>query len=531
MKRTLSLLLCLVLAVGLLPLSAAAATEVKEIKLTLDYPEAGKTPPGTATWLTQGYSIYAIDWYDRTANRFLETGEKIQADHQYRATLWVMAMSGYEFTAQNDSTPGVKVYINREACTAYKAYEYKAWAMVCVDYDFQTVPSKGWIKSVSLNIPAPVTGEKPDYTRLSGTGYASGNVSFSGSSNENSKNGITWYSLNGANLQAVDPNTGVFASNTDYTVLCLVIPMEGYQITRDATATVNGDRAEARLDYDSFLAVEYRFPRTGEAFHTHFYTDWQYNSGQHYKNCTDCDDVFFVESHKGGAATCQTDGTCTVCGYAYLKATDHKWSPTWLYQDKSGHAWVCADCKTNSPLQPHTPGAEATESTPQTCKDCGYILVPAKNHAHNLTHVPAVPADCVNGGNIEYWFCVGCNDCFTDPDAKDKLPETSTVEVAPLGHETGDGWGMDEQFHWRSCTRCKAVPEETKMAHEGTPCTTCGYKEGQTVPTTEAPSQPAPEEAPEGSSWILVILLGLVCFGLAVTVAVIILKKKQGGKP
>ena len=68
---------------------------------------------------------------------------------------------------------------------------------------------------------------------------------------------------------------------------------------------------------------------------------------------------------------------CTICG-AHCDPEDHRWSPTYLYQDSTGHAWICADCKATSAIEKHNPGAEATETTPQPCKDCGYIITPAK---------------------------------------------------------------------------------------------------------------------------------------------------------
>lgn len=308
-------------------------------------------------------------------------------------------------------------------------------------------------------------------------------------------------------------------------------------------------------------------------FHTHVYTDWQYNSGQHYKNCTDCDEVFFVESHKGGVATCQQDGKCTVCGYAYIKASedahvpdtskwvarqdmyhfhkctlcgahcdveDHRWSPTYLYKDENGHAWICADCKATSAIEKHNPGPKATETTPQTCKDCGYIIEPVKSHKHELTKVPQTPATCMEEGNIEYYLCTGCNDCFTDPEGKNKIPEDTDIKVGALGHTTSDGWNNDEDYHWRFCTVCQTVLDETKMVHQEQDgkCTDCGYvmTSGETEPVATQPATEAPaptETVPEPSQnggdygWVLIAVLAIVCFAAALTVTLILIKKKN----
>ena len=124
-------------------------------------------------------------------------------------------------------------------------------------------------------------------------------------------------------------------------------------------------------------------PATG-----HNYTEWRYNMAEHYKYCLDCGEMFFLAAHKGGTATCTAKPVCEVCGLAYgMTAPEHKWSPTYLYQNSTGHAWICADCKDHSEIEPHIPGPAGTDDDPVVCRDCGYIITPAKNHTHKLTKV------------------------------------------------------------------------------------------------------------------------------------------------
>ena len=94
MKKILSIVLVLALCLALQPLSASATTTITRVNLTLEYPVAGKTAYTTAAINGNGYSVYSIEWYDRTDSRFLDTGEKFQADHQYKATVWVEAKEG-----------------------------------------------------------------------------------------------------------------------------------------------------------------------------------------------------------------------------------------------------------------------------------------------------------------------------------------------------------------------------------------------------------------------------------------------------
>lgn len=532
MKRYFSIFLLLVFVIGLLPITAQAATEVKEVKLTLEYPEAGKTPPGTATWLTQGYSIYSIDWLDLTTDTYLETGEKIQAGHKYRAVMWVEAMSGYEFACQNSYTPSVKAYVNGKACEAQKAFEYNAWAMVLVNYDFQAIPSKGWIKSVDLAITAPKVGEKPSYPKFDHTSYKSTNMV----DLPEYVNGVTW--VNTATGASLDPNSK-FQAGVKYKVSITVEQKTGYAFVAQPTARVNGQSATTSVDYGTVLFVNFTFPAM-EDNHTHFYTDWQYNSGQHYKNCTGCDEVFFVESHKGGAATCQADGKCTVCGYAYIKASEDYHVPDtskWVSRVDKYHYHPCKLCGAHCDIGDHVAGPTGTPDTAEVCRDCGYIMSPAKNHTHKLTKVAQVPATCTTEGTCEYYKCDGCSDLFTDSTGKNKVLDTVNLTIGALGHSTAEKWQKDESFHWRTCTVCNQVLDETRMAHEFTEetCATCGYKKGSPISQdatepTKKPPKTAPSklerEKNDGQNKLLLIIVPLVCFGVAVLATVIILKRK-----
>ena len=61
-----------------------------------------------------------------------------------------------------------------------------------------------------------------------------------------------------------------------------------------------------------------------------------------------------------------------------ISKTGHNYDEsTWGYKDAEGHAHECQNCDAHDAVQPHTPGAAATATTPQTCTACGYIIAPA----------------------------------------------------------------------------------------------------------------------------------------------------------
>ncbi len=568
MKKIICLFLCLGLLVCVLPLTVSAATVITRVELTLDYPVGGKTPPQNCSIHGNGYTIHSIDWEEIAGRGFLESGEMFREGYTYKATVWVKAATGYEFSYMDSNTPAITGYINGREVSVTKAYEYNAWAMVCLTVEFHNIPAKGWIKYVELSVPSPAAGESPSYTRITGTGYGTANVYFGDSTAEDMQNGIAWNPVGGDYLK---PGQDTFGENTAYTFHCLVFPDEGYKIREDATVYVNGKEAEAKLDYDTFLAVAYTFPATGKTppTHTHTPSDWRTTGIYHYKACTTCGDFLEQEDHMGGVATCVETGKCSVCGYAYIEVNenhipdtskwvarahmyhfhpctlcgahcdieDHRWSPTYLHQEQAGHAWICADCKATSELEKHNPGPEATETEPQTCKDCGYIITPAKNHTHELTKVEGVPATCIEEGSVEYYACSGCSDLFADAEGKDKIPDKQGLSIAALGHEISETWSTDEEYHWRTCKICAAIMDETKMLHEDSDhdgqCDTCGNsclgEEPVIMPPTTGAEMDA-EDLPKSNSWLVVVLVALTCFGAAITVAVIIIKKKQGGK-
>ena len=526
MKRAFAFLLCLAMLVVSLPTGAAAVTELKNLSITMDVPDPGKAPITTATCGT-GYSIYAIDWLDRETNKFLEPGDKIQGGHKYYAYLWVEAKDGYRFASIDDKTPNVNVTVNGAACTATKAYEYIAPAMVYVAYPI-TIPTNGWIRTVDLTIPAPQAGAKPSYPQFEHTAYKFTNMV----ALPEYVNGINW--TNVTTDKNIDPNT-TFQAGAQYSVNITIEQKSGYAFVPQPVVKVNGQTASASLDYGTVLFVKATFP-TLEDNHTHTPSDWRTTGMYHYKVCTECGDMLDQEDHKGGKATCTEKAKCQVCGTAYgQNEPEHTWSPTYLYQDATGHAWICADCKATSTIEKHNPGPAATNTTPQTCKDCGYIIAPAKNHTHELTKVPQTPATCLEEGNIEYYACSGCNNRFTDAEAKNQIPDTMSVAVGALGHTPSDVWGVDDDYHWRVCTTCNQVLDETKMQHDVTDgkCTTCNYVIGDRVTnpeTTPAETTPEPGHNAEQSNntWIKILLVALVCFAAAITATVIILKKKKG---
>lgn len=279
----------------------------------------------------------------------------------------------------------------------------------------------------------------------------------------------------------------------------------------------------------------------------HTPSGWRVTQVYHYMVCTACGELLGEEDHMGGTASCVEQAQCTICGSYYGELdSDHRWGPGFDYKDSWGHAWICADCRCHSTVVPHNPGPEATETDPQVCRDCGYIIAPVKDHIHSLTKVSETPATCTQEGNIAYYVCSGCSERFTDAAAQNRIPDSVSVTVGALGHITSDEMEFDADFHWRTCTQCGEVLIETRMLHkmENGVCTTCSYTWGaEAAPENTLPSESTELEEdtphPDGNdqeddnrekqppiSMLTAVLIGVVSFSAAITATVIILKKK-----
>ena len=198
------------------------------------------------------------------------------------------------------------------------------------------------------------------------------------------------------------------------------------------------------------------------------------------------------------------------------------------------HYHACKLCGAHCDIGEHVAGPAGTPDAAVVCKDCGYIITPAKDHTHNLTRVAKKDATCTEPGNVEYYTCDGCSDFFADSEGKTKI--TDTV-IAPLGHKISDDWKHDENNHWRTCTVCNEVLTETQMAHEmnGEKCTTCNYDGSKpdnipSNPTETTPDSTAPQQQDNnngGMPWWSLLLIGLGAVVVGVIVGVFVLKQKK----
>lgn len=166
---------------------------------------------------------------------------------------------------------------------------------------------------------------------------------------------------NGDNAATVA--SGVDASNANQYIIC--------------------DDTDYEASYDAVSnTIKWTVPT-----HIHTWDEWISNgNGTHTRTCKLDESHTETNNCSGVAATCQRKSVCEICHTEYGDFAPHDFdTSTWGYKGADGHAHVCktSGCTATDTVIAHTPGAAATEDTPQTCTECGYEITPALNHEHN----------------------------------------------------------------------------------------------------------------------------------------------------
>ena len=237
------------------------------------------------------------------------------------------------------------------------------------------------------------------------------------------------------------------------------------------------------------------------------------------------------------------DTTCNIC--AFIRTVNHKYASAWS-KDEAGHWKECTACGHRNEAAKHTPGPEATETTPQTCTACGYIVKPV------IDHVCKFDEKWTSDKTGHWYACSGCekkdrfaehsfeNDCDTDCSVCKYERKTT--------HSFAQSYSSDKTNHWFTCAACGE--KKDVKAHEPGPeatettaqtCTICEYeiapalgKADTTEPTEDSVAVTDPtvftEKPDDGDGektefpwWIVIAVIGIAAI-LGIVLAV---KKKR----
>ena len=112
----------------------------------------------------------------------------------------------------------------------------------------------------------------------------------------------------------------------------------------------------------------------------------------------------------------------------------------WVSNGDGTHTRQCTVDGCNGFEAKECSGGKATCAEKAVCEICGkaYGELDPKNHT-DLKHIPAKAATENAEGNIEHWYCSGCNNYYSDKDGTKEIKKTDTVTAKlPKSPQTGD---------------------------------------------------------------------------------------------
>ncbi len=212
--------------------------------------------------------------------------------------------------------------------------------------------------------------------------------------------------------------------------------------------------------------------------HTHAYgTEYKNDATNHWNECA-CGAKGNVAAHTPGPEATETSPqVCTVCGYEIAPKKTHTHTYGTEYKNDATNHWNECACGAKGNVAAHTPGPEATETSPQVCTVCGYEITPKKPHVHAY--------------GTEY-----------------KSDETNHWNECECGAKTGIG---EHTYTW-------VIDKEATQTQEGSKhevCSVCGYKKSSvTIPVVEI------TQTGDNNNITLLVVLAGVAFVLMTGVAV-----------
>ncbi len=208
--------------------------------------------------------------------------------------------------------------------------------------------------------------------------------------------------------------------------------------------------------------------------HTHVLTPVEAKDA----TCTeDGNEAYYVCGGNDGCGMWFSDaeGTQAITDHnsVVISKTGHSYdTSTWGYQTAEGHAHQCVNCDAHDEVEAHTPGAAATETTPQTCTVCGYVIAAAIGHTCSPQPVAKKEATCTTAGKQAYYHCEGCGKDYEDAEGTTLIADISAWgNIAALGHDWGE---------WKVTKKATA----TKPGEKERTCKRCEAKETEPIPAT-----------------------------------------------
>lgn len=415
--------------------------------------------------------------------------------------------------------------LNIPAGLAAGSYSLKVFSEQC-NGDYMTDYASA-LQEISLNVLSKETTPQAVFTAAGDNSGTLSNVD--ASMKYSTDGGASWTDITGAtatvtgvtadkDIQVVKKSDGTATADSDVQIIDVTQAAQPAGIGKtDCTTAAQNDGTITGVD----STMEYRLSTASE---------WTSISGNTVSGLAN--GTYEVRVKANGTVLASEVATVTIG--AHTCAAQGDWQ-----HDENGH-WKLCVCGAEVDRAAHT-GGTATCTEKAVCDVCGeeYGEVNAASHT-NLVKTEAKAATHMTEGNIEYWYCDGCDKYFSDEAGTQEIALADTV-IPKLTEHTADGsgWHSDETGHWNTCecgeklneaahtfewvTDKEATAAEAGSKHEE--CTVCGYaKAAVEIPATGDNTQsPQTGDNSNITLWIAVMLAA----GTALTGTVLYSRKRK----
>ena len=208
-------------------------------------------------------------------------------------------------------------------------------------------------------------------------------------------------------------------------------------------------------------------------------TEWSADATEHYKKCPDCSYEYTEtrSSHHYETPVCGDYQTCATCGVKYRDHVDHDIVYTLSETSpNTKHLIKCNRCDYESE------GVHSGGKTP-TCTEGTVCDVCKLEYKHPLGHTPLEEIKEWSADRTEHYKVCERKDCgyIYDESREDHEGGSETCTAGKIcaicqkeytdaaGHKWNTlKWDHDEKFHFRRCSVCDVIDDESKTAHEYT---------------------------------------------------------------
>jgi len=304
------------------------------------------------------------------------------------------------------------------------------------------------LSTLTLNVTAPVEGEKPAYNKIDGRGYYSDN-GLQGTSTRIFKNGIAWFK---STTSYFSPGTTeTFKGTTSYTVKINLLPKGNFAFASNITAKVNGNTAHIETYDDGSILVTATLTSA--------------------KKDVIIDQLSLnVTAPEDGAKPSYTK----IDGTGYFSDNGLHGTSTKIY--KNGIAWFKSATSYISP------------GTTETFKG-------------GTDYTVKIALSAKKGYKFSNSLTAKINGKAATVEILGDLDINVSVKLTALKKDhkhTNSGWKSDKTNHWKVCTdkTCSSITvakEAHKDTNKDSKCDVCAYNIAKNTPAPESETSSTPE--------------------------------------